>query len=92
MSILQIFQGQVKLRKILRCQHLNYMLKTIRVANQQCKDQKYMIKRSTRELKNVEEVFQHQDLLYILEIFLTKLISHRNNDPLTGHFGINKTC
>ena len=51
--------------------------------------------RATRELqdgyKEVDGVLHHQGLPFILEIIQTELISRHHNDPLAGHFGINKT-
>ncbi len=36
-------------------------------------------------------MLHHQGLLYVSEIVRTKLISRHYDDPLVGHFGIDKT-
>ncbi len=41
--------------------------------------------------ENVEGVLCHQDLPYVPKIVRTKLISRHYDDPLVGHFGIDKT-
>lgn len=51
--------------------------------------------RVTEQLKedweDINGVLYHQDLLYIPKIICSKLISGDHNDPLAGHFGIDKT-
>ena len=51
--------------------------------------------RATRELqegyKEVDRVLHHQGLPLIPEIIWTELISRHHDDPLAGHFGIDKT-
>ena len=41
--------------------------------------------------KEVEGVLQYQGLLYGPEIIRSEVISHHHNDPLVGHFDIDKT-
>ena len=41
--------------------------------------------------KDSNRILYHQGLLYILEIIKTELISRHHDDPLAGHFGIEKT-
>ena len=41
--------------------------------------------------KDVERVLQYQGLPYVPEIFRSEVISRHHNDPLAGHFGIDKT-
>ena len=41
--------------------------------------------------KEVDGVLQHQGLPFVPEIIWTKLISRHHDDPLAGHFGIDKT-
>ena len=41
--------------------------------------------------KDINGVLQYQRLLYVPEIIRSKVISCHYNDPLTGHFGIDKT-
>ncbi len=36
-------------------------------------------------------VLQHQGLPYVPEVIRTELISRHHDDPLAGHFGIDKT-
>lgn len=43
-----------------------------------------------KEQKVVEGVLYYQGLLYIPEIIQSKLINCHHNDPLAGHFGIDK--
>ena len=40
--------------------------------------------------KEVEGVLQYQRLPYISEIICFKVISRHHDDPLAGHFGIDK--
>ena len=40
--------------------------------------------------KDINRVLHHQGLLFVPEIIWTKLISWHHDDPLAGHFGINK--
>ena len=40
--------------------------------------------------KDVERVLQYQRLLYVPAIIRSELISCHHNDPLIGHFGIDK--
>ncbi len=41
--------------------------------------------------ENADRVLYYQGLSYMPEIVRTKLISRHYNDPLAGHFGIDKT-
>ena len=41
--------------------------------------------------EDVEGVFQFQRLLYIPEIIRSEVLSCHHDDPLAGHFGIDKT-
>ena len=41
--------------------------------------------------EEVERVLQYQGLPYIPEIIQSEVISRHHNDPLAGHFGIDKT-
>ena len=50
--------------------------------------------RATQLQKSWEEVdgvFHHQKLSYLPKIVCFELISKHYDDPLVGHFGINKT-
>ena len=40
---------------------------------------------------NIDGMLHHQGLSYVPEIIRTELISRHHNDPLAGHFGIEKT-
>ena len=44
-----------------------------------------------RNWKNSDRILYHKSLPYIPEIIRTQLISRHHNDPLAGHFGIEKT-
>ena len=44
-----------------------------------------------RNWEDSDRILHHQGLLYISEIIRTELISRHHNDPLAGHFGIEKT-
>ncbi len=41
--------------------------------------------------ENADGVLCHQGLPYVPEVVRTELISRHHDDPLAGHFGINKT-
>ncbi len=41
--------------------------------------------------ENADRVLCYQSLLYIPEIMMTELVSRHHDDPLVGHFGIDKT-
>ena len=41
--------------------------------------------------QDVEGVLYHQGLPYVPEIIKMELISRHHDDPLAGHFGIEKT-
>ena len=41
--------------------------------------------------KEVDGVLHHQGLPFIPEIIRTELISRHHDDPLSGHFGSDKT-
>ena len=51
--------------------------------------------KSKKQLPNswedIDGVLHHQGLPFVLEVIRTELISRYYNDPLIGHFGINKT-
>lgn len=40
--------------------------------------------------EDTDGVLHHQGFLYVPEIIRTELISRHHNDPLAGHFGIEK--
>ena len=40
---------------------------------------------------NINGVLHHQGLSYVPEIIRTQLINRHHDDPLAGHFGIEKT-
>ncbi len=39
----------------------------------------------------MDEILCYQGLLYVPEVVKTELISRQHNDPLAGHFKIDKT-
>ena len=41
--------------------------------------------------EDIEQMLYYQDLLYIPKVIRSELISRHYNDPLAGHFGIEKT-
>ena len=41
--------------------------------------------------EEVDRVLHHQGLPYVPEIIRSEVISRHHNDPLVGHFGIDKT-
>ncbi len=41
--------------------------------------------------EDADGVLHHQRLLYVPEVIRTELISRHHDDPLAGHFGIDKT-
>ena len=48
--------------------------------------------RSKEGYEEVEGVLHHQGLPFVPEAIRTELISRHHDDPLAGHFGIEKTC
>ena len=44
-----------------------------------------------KDWQDIEGVLHHQGLHYVPEIIRTELISRHHDDPLAGHFGIEKT-
>ncbi len=42
--------------------------------------------------KDIEQVLHYQGLPYIMKVIRSELISRHHDDPLAGHFGIEKTC
>ncbi len=40
---------------------------------------------------DIEEVLNYQGLSYVSKVIRSKLISRHHNNPLVGHFGIEKT-
>ena len=41
--------------------------------------------------KDVERVLKYQGLPYVPKIIRSEVISRHHDEPLTGHFGIDKT-
>ena len=42
--------------------------------------------------KEIDEIFHHQGLPFVPKAIWTELISRNYNNPLDGHFSIEKTC
>ncbi len=42
--------------------------------------------------KDIEQMFYYQGLLYVPKVIRLELINRRHDNPLVGHFGIEKTC
>ncbi len=42
--------------------------------------------------KDINQMLHYQGLLYILKVIRLELISRHHDNPLAGHFGIEKTC
>ena len=66
----------------------------LRLQKLQDKDKHVCKLRAEQLVKNwqdVEGVLHHQGLPYVPEIIRIELISRHHNDPLAGHFGIEKT-
>ena len=40
---------------------------------------------------DIDGILHYQGLFYVPEVIRTELISRHHNDPLAGHFGIEKT-
>ena len=53
--------------------------------------QKLRAEQSVKDWQDIEGVLHYQSLPYVPEIIWTELISRHHNDPLAGHFGIEKT-
>ncbi len=60
------------------------------------KDDKEAMKLRSKGLpegwEDIEQVLHYQGLPYIPKVIHLELISRHHNDPLAGHFGIEKTC
>ena len=44
-----------------------------------------------KDWENVEEMLWYRELAYVSEIICSKVISHHHDNPLAGHFDIDKT-
>lgn len=55
------------------------------------KTQKIILEALQEDWDDLDGVLYHEGLSYVLKIIYSKLISRYQNDPLAGHFGINKT-
>ena len=42
--------------------------------------------------KEIDDIFHYQSLLFVPKAIQIELISRHYNNPLAGHFGIEKTC
>ncbi len=42
--------------------------------------------------EDIEQVLHYQGLPYVPKVIRSELISRHHDDPLAGHFGIEKTC
>ena len=42
--------------------------------------------------ENIEQILHYQGLPYVLKVIRSELINKHHDYPLTGHFGIEKTC
>ena len=67
----------------------------LRLAELQESDEEAQKLRATEELQegwtDIDGVLHHQGLPFVPEIIRTELISRHHDDPLAGHFGIDKT-
>ena len=67
----------------------------LRLAELQESDDEARKLRATEELQegwtDIDGVLHHQGLSFVPEIIRTELISRHHDDPLAGHFGIDKT-
>ncbi len=59
------------------------------------KDDKEAMKLSSEGLpegwEDIKQVLHYQDLLYVPKVIRSELISRHHDNPLAGHFGIEKT-
>ena len=67
----------------------------LRLSELQENDEEAKLLRGSADLpegwEDVEGVLQYQGLPYVLEIIRSEVISRHHDDPLAGHFGIDKT-
>ena len=67
----------------------------LRLSELQENDEEAKLLRDSADLpegwEDIEGVLQYRGLPYIPEINRSEIISRYHNDPLVGHFGINKT-
>lgn len=66
-------------------------LRLFKLQDNDVKAKKLRSKEPSKAWEDVESILHHQDLLYVLGIILSKLISRYYNDPLASHFESNKT-
>ncbi len=59
-------------------------------------DDKEVMKLRSKRLpegwKDIKQVFHYQGLLYVPKVIRSELINRHHDEPLTDHFGIEKTC
>ncbi len=55
------------------------------------KVKKLRLERLPKSWKDIEEVFHHQGLPYVLKVIYFELISRYYDNPLVSHFRIEKT-
>ena len=53
--------------------------------------QKIRMERLKSDYEEIDGVLHHQGLPFVPEAIRTELISRHHDDPLVGHFGIDKT-
>lgn len=58
---------------------------------QKINSEKQGIELTTEGLEDIDGVLHHQGLPYVPGIIRTELISKHHDNPLAGHFGIDKT-
>ena len=66
--------GNIRLR-LLELQETNFKVQELKMKN---------------GYHDIDRVLHYQGLLFMLKAILIKLISRHHNDPLAGHFEINK--
>ena len=67
----------------------------MRLSELQNDDKKAMKLRSrglSEGWEDIEKMFYYKNLLYVLKIIHSELISRHHNNLLIGHFSIEKTC
>ena len=66
-------------------------LKLVKLQAEDGQARKIRAEKLGRNWEDSDRILHHQSLSYVPEIIKTELISRHHDDPLAGHFGIEKT-
>lgn len=66
-------------------------MKLLKLQNNNKKTKKLRVERLIEGWEDIKEIFHSQHLLYISRIFFFEQVSRHYDNPLTSHYGIEKT-